>query len=333
LQKTDFINSLTENKKFLIDYANLIDNLFLHQNTFLNKKNCEVFLKKPYYGIPIIFPINLNYFSYKKKDNYIISSKLISKYIFNTKNKNYTPLRRYNDFGDKYSEFASPKNEYIHLVDKIKIFNENSKLRIEKLKKKFKKICAFQTRNIPHFGHERIIEYLLKKYDHVVVNPVIGPKKNGDIKHDILAKVFNFLIKKKYYNKVSYIPVIANMFYAGPREALHHANIRSVLGFNYFAVGRDHAGAENLYRPSAAFKMIKKNEKFLSIKIEKLLGAYYCKKCKKVVIKKKDCNHSLLLNISGSEFRKCIEKKIYFKYADKKVQNFIFKLKNKLFVS
>ena len=123
------------------------------------------------------------------------------------------------------------------------------------------------------------------------------------------------------------------MFYARPREALHHANIRSVLGFKYFVVGRDHAGAENLYKSNAAFEMIKKNQKFLSIKIEKLLGAYYCKKCKKVVIKDKDCNHSLLLNISGSEFRKCLEKKTYFKYADKKVQNFIFKLKNKLFVS
>ena len=30
-----------------------------------------------------------------------------------------------------------------------------------------------------------------------------------------------------------------------------------------------------------------------------------------------------MLNISGSEFRKCLEKKTYFKYADKKVQNFM----------
>ena len=333
MQKTDFINSLTEKKKYLIDYANLINNLFLHQSTFLNKKNCEIFLNKPRCGIPILFPINLKYFFYKKGNNYKINKKLISEYIFNTKNKNYTPLLRYNDFGNKYSNFVSPKPKYISLVDKINILNENSKTKIKKLKKKFKKICAFQTRNVPHLGHERIIQYLLKKYEHVVVNPIIGPKKSGDIKHDVLEKVFNFLIKKKYHRKVSYIPVVANMFYAGPREALHHANIRRMLGFDYFAVGRDHAGAENLYKQNAAFKIIEKNQKFLPIKIEKLLGAYYCKKCHKVVIKKKDCNHSFLLNISGSQFRKCIEKKIYFKYADKKVQNFIFKIKGKLFVS
>ena len=28
------------------------------------------------------------------------------------------------------------------------------------------------------------------------------------------------------------------MFYAGPREALHHANIRKSLGFKNFVVGR-----------------------------------------------------------------------------------------------
>ena len=152
MQKTDFINSLTVNKKFLIDYANLIDNLFLHQNHFLNKKNCENFLKKLYYGIPILFPINLNYFFYKKKDSYIISSKLISKYIFNTKYKNYTPLRRYIVFGNKYSEFVSPKSKYVKLIDKIKFFNENSKIRIEKLKKNLKKFVLFKQEIYPILG-------------------------------------------------------------------------------------------------------------------------------------------------------------------------------------
>ena len=52
MQKTDFINSLTENKKFLIDYANLIDNLFLHQNTFL-KYLLVCFLFISYYDVDI----------------------------------------------------------------------------------------------------------------------------------------------------------------------------------------------------------------------------------------------------------------------------------------
>lgn len=332
MQKTNFINYLTENNRFLIDYANLTNNLFLHQNTFLNKNKYLAYSNKPYYGIPIVFPVNLKYFIYKK-NNYTINKNLISKIIFNTTNINYTPLRRYIDFGNKYAEHVVPKNRYINLVEKIKIFNENAKLSINKLKRKYKKICAFQTRNLPHSGHEKIIEYLLKKYDHVVVNPIIGPKKKGDVKFNVLEKVYKFLIKKKYYNKVSYVPVISNMFYAGPREALHHANIRSVLGFNYFVVGRDHAGAENLYKSNASFKLVKQNKKFLSIKIENLLGSYYCIKCEKIVIKDKDCKHSSLLNISGTEFRKCLKNQNYFEFADKNLQDFIFKLKDKYFVS
>ena len=87
---------------------------------------------------------------------------------------------------------------------------------------------AFQTRNIPHSGHEEIIKQLLNKSNHVIVNPVIGPKKIGDINYNFLKKIYNFLINKKYKNKVSYFPVIANMFYAGPREAMHHAIISAI---------------------------------------------------------------------------------------------------------
>ena len=35
------------------------------------------------------------------------------------------------------------------------------------------------------------------------------------------------------------------MHYCGPREALHHLNLREKFGFNVFTIGRDHAGAEN----------------------------------------------------------------------------------------
>ena len=42
------------------------------------------------------------------------------------------------------------------------------------------------------------------------------------------------------------------MFYAGPREAVHHTKIREKLGFEYFSIGRDHAGANNAYDPAAA---------------------------------------------------------------------------------
>ena len=48
------------------------------------------------------------------------------------------------------------------------------------------------------------------------------------------------------------------MHYCGPREAIHHLNLREKLGFDIFTVGRDHAGAENVYHPQSAISLIKK---------------------------------------------------------------------------
>ena len=51
------------------------------------------------------------------------------------------------------------------------------------------------------------------------------------------------------------------MHYCGPREAIHHLNLREKFGFNIFTIGRDHAGAENVYQPQSAINLIKKKSK------------------------------------------------------------------------
>jgi len=55
LQKIRFINSLTKEKRYLIDYANLAEGLFLHQKKFIGLRIFYDFLKKTYFGIPILF--------------------------------------------------------------------------------------------------------------------------------------------------------------------------------------------------------------------------------------------------------------------------------------
>ena len=61
---------------------------------------------------------------------------------------------------------------------------------------KFEKIGSFQTRNIPHFGHEKIIERILSNCNHLVINPIIGPKKSGDINKEILGQIMNEIASK-----------------------------------------------------------------------------------------------------------------------------------------
>jgi len=332
LQSTKFINTLVGEKKYLIDYANLKHKLFLFQDSFFNKKQVLNFFKKKYYGIPILFPSQLTIFDYSNGKKYKINKTLILKNIYNTTNNQYTPYIDYIKFGNEFVDFVKPKQRYLNLVNKIINFNDRSITKIKKIKKKFRNVCAFQTRNIPHYGHEKILDFLLSRYDHVVINPLIGPKKKGDIRFDALEKIYQFLLKKKYKKKISYIPFIANMFYAGPQEAVHHANLRHTLGFDNFAVGRDHAGSENLYKPQQAFLYVKKLQKYLRINIEKILGSYFCKKCNNVVIKN-NCSHVSLIDISGTEFRNCLKNKIFFNYADNELQRFIFGLKKKIFVN
>ena len=165
------------------------------------------------------------------------------------------------------------------------------------------------------------------------MNPLLGPKKKGDIKSKYLIKFYLYL-KKKYKNKNLYIePIIVNMFYAGPREAMHHANVRQMFGFRYFIIGRDHAGAENAYNKDMAIKYAKKYRKKFKIKLNLLQGSYYCSKCDKIILFENCINNHkrYLKDISGSKFRDCMNKKKLFKFADKKLQMFMFKQKKNIF--
>ena len=125
------------------------------------------------------------------------------------------------------------------------------------------------------------------------------------------------------------------MFYAGPREALHHAVLREKLGFDYFIVGRDHAGAEGNYNGSDAIKLVKKYKKNLKIQVLTSTGAYYCKSCDKVVLKLDKyhkCKNKKLLDISGTDFRKHIVDKKFLNMLELICKNIYINLKKKFFI-
>ena len=96
------------------------------------------------------------------------------------------------------------------------------------------------------------MQLMLNHADHLVLNPVIGPKISSDLKIEEYIDQLKPYFDRKYDGRISIRPVIANMYYAGPREAIHHAKLRQRLGFTHFVVGRDHAGSEGCYAPQAA---------------------------------------------------------------------------------
>ena len=108
---------------------------------------------------------------------------------------------------------------------------------------------------------------------------------------------FNFNLLLYLLTNFTALDCGINFHYAGPREAFHHMMIRQSLGFNFFYIGRDHAGAENLYPQSRAVKLVNKYKSKFKIKPFVSKGGFYCKKCEKYVIKG-TCMHKNLTNIS-----------------------------------
>ncbi|NMN67079.1 sulfate adenylyltransferase [Candidatus Pelagibacter ubique] len=316
--------------RYLIDYANLKHGLIKYQNDFLNEYQFKEFEKKPHYGFPLILPVGIKYFNYKKKYIFKLDKKKTLKNIFKSNNKNYVGAKIFFQFSNEFAYNVKIKKKYMGYLDKINQINQKL---INKIKffKKNSYVSAFQTRNIPHFGHEVIIKKLMEKKGIVIINPLVGMKKKGDFKNEILLKIYkNLLSIKEYKNKVFFKPLIANMHYAGPREAIHHINLREMVGFNRFTVGRDHAGAQNNYQPLDAYKAAAKNKKKFKIDVFLHKGSYFCKDCKRVMLRS-DCNHKNYSEISGSQFRSKLLTKKYFKYARRSIQMYIFKFKNKLF--
>jgi len=172
-------------------------------------------------------------------------------------------------------------------------------------RKGWKSIVAFQTRNAPHLGHEFLQKTALNFVDGLFINPVIGRKKEGDFKDEVILKAYEILISK-YYPKDSVLLSILryNMKYAGPREALHHAIMRKNFGCTHIIIGRDHAGVGNYYKPYEAQEIF--NE-FPDLGITPLFFKefFYCKVCKGVV-NEKICPHNDPIKISGTKLRELI---------------------------
>lgn len=143
----------------------------------------------------------------------------------------------------------------------------------------WKTMVGFQTRNVPHVAHEMLQKAALNVFDGVFLNPLIGKKKKGDFKDEVILTSYKALIENYYpANRVIFSTLHTEMRYAGPKEAIHHAIMRKNFGCSHFIVGRDHAGVGSFYHPFAAHKIF---ADYPDLGIEPLFfpAFYYCKKC------------------------------------------------------
>ena len=196
---------------------------------------------------------------------------------------------------------------------KVKKFFKNSNFQLlKKLSRIKNKVSAFSTRNIPHIGHNLIQKKIIETKKKLTVFLIISIKNK--YKEQTLIKTYNFLKKNKIFKNIKIFPIYLPTFFAGPNEAFFQAKIFENLGYNFFYVGRDHAGFKSFYGKFASQRIFNKLKS--KIKIIKFNETMFCKNCNTPIINKFKnkkscpiCKSKFLSELNGTDIKLLIKLK------------------------
>ena len=181
--------------------------------------------------------------------------------------------------------------------------------------KNISRLIAFNTRNPMHRAHYELTRRAMEEYDaSLLIHPVVGPTKPGDIDYVTRVKCYHAILKKYPESKVflSLLPMAMQM--AGPREALLHGIIRKNYGCTHFIVGRDHAspGADRRGKPFygtyEAQELFAKYEDKIGIKMVPFKIISYLADQKKYIFYEEGISSDNHYPISGTQVRQLLEK-------------------------
>ena len=202
-----------------------------------------------------------------------------------------------------------------------------SELRLHFEKLGWSRVVAFQTRNPMHRAHRELtVRAARARQANVLIHPVVGLTKPGDIDHFTRVRVYQAILPR-YPNGMAVLGLLPlAMRMGGPREAIWHAIIRKNHGATHFIVGRDHAGpgknskGVDFYGPYDAQYAVEKYRDELGIEVVPFQQMIYLPDSDEYKPDDEVPAGVRTLNISGTELRSRLRsgKEIpeWFSYAE-----------------
>ncbi|BCS05041.1 sulfate adenylyltransferase [Aspergillus luchuensis] len=186
-----------------------------------------------------------------------------------------------------------------------------AELRVHFDKLGWSRVVAFQTRNPMHRAHRELtVRAARARQANVLIHPVVGLTKPGDIDHFTRVRAYQALLPR-YPNGMAVLGLLGlAMRMGGPREAIWHAIIRKNHGATHFIVGRDHAGpgknskGEEFYGPYDAQHAVEKYKDELGIEVVEFQQVTYLPDTDEYRPKDEVPAGVKTLDISGTELRK-----------------------------
>jgi len=270
--KLQKLKSVNINKDTLVDIEQIATGVYSPIDSFMNKEEIESVLDNNKllngytWTLPIVLQLNSDDIYENQElalvyEGEIVATLIVNslfvldldsyvKKLYGTNDINHPGVKKTLENGN---QFISGKITLVKFLDndfrQYTLTPFESRLIFEH--KGWNKIIGFHTRNIPHKAHEYIQSNALSKYnaDGVFIHPVVGSKKIGDFKTDIIFDSYNILIKNKHLDNKNLLAGFNTYSrYAGPREAVFTAICRKNFGCSHFIVGRDHTGVGSFYK-------------------------------------------------------------------------------------
>jgi sulfate adenylyltransferase len=330
VQKIKGLKSIPVRSQIANEVIDIAYGFFCPLEGFMGKADVDAVCKKmhlasgPVWSIPIVFDLTDKEIAeygvkeggsvvltrdgnpmalFEVKEIYSYDKKAMCQAVYGTTEEKHPGCARTYQYKEK---FISGK---ITLVNRPKInppyepyFLPPLQMRKVFKEKGWQRIVAHQTRNVPHTGHEWLMKGawfqayaelpIEKPIVGVLVNAIIGDKRKGDYIDEAIILTQDELRKSGYFGDHNHLTSLTfwDMRYAGPREAIFHAVLRTNLGLTHHMYGRDHAGVGTYYGAYDAHHLLATVQDELSITPVYSMNWLYCPHCGEITSEGL-CNH------------------------------------------